>query len=90
MIDPPLRCRLDDAVREIDFVCMEELGLAAERLATAQFGMSESDLVAHTARVLGFRMVTAKIKARVTIAIQRQIENGKLASDATGLIKAMR
>ena len=52
--------------------------------------MSESDLVAHTARVLGFRMVTAKIKARVTIAIQRQIENGKLASDATGLIKAMR
>ena len=86
---PPLRYRQDDAVREIDFVCFEELGLVAERLAARKFGMRESDLVMDAACALGFHNITPKVEGRVTAAIHRHIELGRLAIDAAGLLTAV-
>lgn len=88
MNEPPIRSRADDANREVEYICVEEIGLAAERLVAVQFGMTEVDLASHTARTLGFRVVSSKVRAHIANAIQQQIARGRLVVDANGLIKA--
>jgi len=87
MTAPPLR-RRDDSMRDIDLVCLEEIGLAARELVKAQFGMNRDDLLAQTARLLGFAPSSSKVKSRINEAIEREVAGRRLTLDANGCVRS--
>ncbi|MFV2068273.1 MAG: hypothetical protein ACC645_14975 [Pirellulales bacterium] len=79
METPPLRRRDDDAIRDIDLICHEEIRRALRLLLETQFGMSRDDLTTQAARLFGFQITGSRIRDRIGQAIQALLESGEVA-----------
>jgi hypothetical protein len=88
MEQPPVRRRHDEEIRDIDLICHEEIGQAARMILTAQLGMSRTDLVVQTARLLGFRNTGQRVAARIEEAIQSEIDAGRIIPNGNGQLKS--
>ena len=73
---PPVRQRVDDADRKIEFICGEEIAQAAVMALNLQFGMNRDDLVLESARLLGFKRATPDICHVINDAIDLATKSG--------------
>jgi len=78
MKEPPVRRRDNGEVRNIDLICLEEIGLAAWRLLKSQLGMNRQDLVRQTARLLGFGSTGLRVADRIEEAIELELASGRI------------
>jgi hypothetical protein len=78
MQSPAVRRRDDDADRQIDLICPEEIGEAAVLALELQFGMNRNDLVSETARILGFKRTTPYTCHVVNTAIDLATKTGRI------------
>ena len=88
MESPPVRRRDHDSVRDIDFICPEEIGRASYLLLKAQYGMSRDDLVTQTARLLGFNNTGQRVSARIEEVLQDSISHGHILMNGDDKLKA--
>ena len=88
MSEPPVRRRdeLDEDVRNVEWICREEIARAARLVLEAQFSMTQEDLVAQVARLLGFQHTGTRIRDRVEEVIAGEIGAGRIAREAGGLV----
>jgi very-short-patch-repair endonuclease len=84
----PVRCRDADELRDIDLVCLDEIGQAACAVLRSQMGMSRQDLVLQTARLLGFASAGSRVAARIEDAIQDKLGSGEIQTDPSGSLRA--
>ncbi|MBN2497719.1 MAG: DUF3320 domain-containing protein [Deltaproteobacteria bacterium] len=81
MTVPPVRRRDDELLREASLICPQELGQAAVTLLQLQFGMSRADLIQQTAQALGFGAAGRAIGAAIELAIETEIERGRIEQE---------
>jgi very-short-patch-repair endonuclease len=82
MVTPPVRRPEDpEDSRSIEEVCLEEIEEAALLVMRQALSMPTAELVLQTARLLGYDRAGRQIRDRVSLAIDRLIQAGKLASD---------
>ena len=84
MTQPPLRKRDEPLNRNIDTVPLEEIAVALHALVKAQFGIGVDDLIAQTAKVLGFSPSGSRTKARIDDAITAEKKAGRISFDSEG------
>ena len=80
MDDPPVRRRSDADLRDADLICSRELGQAAWQLLGVQGSMTREDLIAQTARALGFASAGSKLGPAISAAVDLEIGLGRIAS----------
>jgi very-short-patch-repair endonuclease len=70
-----------DDVRTVDHIAPEEIAEAAFLVTQEARSLSEADLIAQTAKLLGYGRVTKKIDAAVTQAIEALKASGRLQEE---------
>jgi hypothetical protein len=70
-----------DKARTIEHIAPEEIAEAAFLVAQEARSLSEADLIAQTARLLGYARVTKKIDAAVTGAIETLKTGGRIKEE---------
>jgi hypothetical protein len=80
MDDPPVRRRSDAGLRDADLICSRELGQAAWQLLGVQGSMTREDLIAQTARALGFASAGSKLGPAISAAVDLEIGRERIAS----------
>jgi hypothetical protein len=76
----------DDKARTIEHIASEEITEAAFLVAQEARSLSEADLIAQTAKLLGYARVTKKIDAAVTGAIDTLKASGRVQEEG-GLVR---
>jgi very-short-patch-repair endonuclease len=74
--------KADDKARPIEHIAPEEIAEAAFLVAQEARSLSEADLIAQTAKLLGYARVTKKIDAAVTRAIEALKASGRIVEAA--------
>jgi hypothetical protein len=75
-----------DKTRSIEYIAPEEITEAAFLCVQEARSLSEADLIAQTAKLLGYARVTKKIDAAVTGAIDALKASGRI-TEAEGLVR---
>jgi Protein of unknown function (DUF3320) len=75
-----------DKARSIERIAPEEIAEAAFLVAQEARSLSEADLIAQTAKLLGYARVTKKIDAAVTTAIDALKSSGRIV-EVEGLVR---
>ena len=86
MTDIPIRRRGPDAPRKMERIADVELEAAVQRVLEVQYATPAEDLVHRTARLIGFPVTTASIRARLSTVVERLVARGHLERRPGGKI----
>ncbi len=79
---PTVRDRSEQGqLRKIDIIAPEEIGEAVKLLVARSFSIDRQEAVRESAKLLGFKSVSEKVKGKVDCVVAGLIEHGSLKDD---------